>query len=183
MKRLVMALAAVAVMAIGTAAVVSAQTPTPQGQPGWGWGCWGWGGGAYGNGNYDPATNPTIQRLAGKIGIAAADLVQQLKSGKSVMDVANGKVSEDDLVNVLLQPQVDMLNLRVKYGYLTQDQANAIQQTMATQARYQLEQKGFSFGWGGPGYGPGMMGGFGAPGWGPGMMGRGFGPRTQSFRY
>ncbi len=179
MRRLILALAAVAMLAIGTAAAVSAQTPTPQQvQPGWG--CWG--GGA--NGNYDPATNPTIERLADKIGISAADLVQQLKSGKSVVDVAGSKVSEQDLVNVLLQPQTDMLKLRVQYGYLTQDQADAAQKYMADRAKYQLEQKGLTFGWGG-----GMMGGFG----GPGMMGRGFGgrgfggpgygPRTQGFSY
>lgn len=170
MKRLILALAAVAVLAIGTAAAVSAQTPTPsQGQPGWG--CWG--GGAYGS--YDPATNPTLERLADKIGISAADLAQQLKDGKSVLDVAGSKVSEQDLVNLLVAPQTDMLNLRVKYGYLTQDQANAMQKYLADRAKAQLEQKGFAFGWGGGmmgGYaGPGMMGGYG----GPGTMGRGFG--------
>ncbi len=179
MKRLILALAAVAVLAIGTAAAVSAQTPTPsQGQPGWG--CWG--GGAYGS--YDPATNPTLERLADKIGISAADLAQQLKDGKSVLDVAGSKVSEQDLVNLLVAPQTDMLNLRVKYGYLTQDQANAMQKYVADRAKAQLEQKGFAFGWGGGmmgGYaGPGMMGGYAGPGMmggygGPGTMGRGFG--------
>lgn len=166
-KRVFIALAVVAILGIGTAAAVFAQTPTPQGQFGWGCPMWGWGG--YGNAT-NAANNPTIQRLADKIGVSASDLAQQLQSGKSVMEVNNGKVSEQDLVTVLIQPQVDALNLRVKYGYLTQDQANSMQQYMADRAKYQLEQKGFYFGaggFGGPGYGPGMMGrGFGGPGYG-----------------
>ena len=60
--------------------------------------------------------------------------------------------------------------MAVKYGYVTQDQANSIQQYMAARAKYQVEQKGF---FGGYGYGPGMMGG--GFGFGPGMM-HGFGP-------
>ena len=168
-KRVFIALAVVAILGIGTAAAVFAQTPTPQGQFGWGCPMWGWGWGGNGN-TTGAASNPTIQRLADKIGISASDLAQQLQSGKSVMDVNNGKVSEQDLVTVLIQPQVDALNLRVKYGYLTQDQANSMQQYMADRAKYQLEQKGFYFGaggFGGPGYGPGMMGrGFGGPGYG-----------------
>lgn len=182
MKKIIIALAVVAVLAIGTAAVVSAQTPTPQGQPGWG--CWGWGG-AGTNGSYDPASNPTLKRLADKIGISAADLAQQLQAGKSVVDVANGKVSEDDLVKVLLQPQIDALNLRVKYGYLTQEQADTMLKYATDRAKQLLERKGLSFGWGwGPGFGHGMMGwGFGGPGMMGGFGGPGFGPRPQGFRY
>ncbi len=160
MKRLVVALAAVGVLVVGSVGAAFAQTPTPPAN-GYGWGHMGWG-----YGNYDPASNPTIKRLADKIGIAAADLAQQLKDGKSIVDVAAGKASEQDLVNVLLQPQIDMLGVQVKYGYLTQDQANSLQQYMTNRAKYQLEQKGF---FGGYGYGRGMMGGFG------GMMGGGFG--------
>ena len=184
MKRLVVALAAVGVLAIGSVGAAFAQTPTPPTNP------YGWGHMGYGYGNYDPTSDPTIKRLADKIGIAPADLVQGLRNGQSVVDVAAGKVSEQDLVNVLLQPQIDALNLQVKYGYLTQDQANSVQTNMANQAKFQLEQRGlfdgsngngYGYGYGimggfggmmggfGPGYGGGMMGGFG------GMMGRGFG--------
>ena len=162
MKRLMVAVAAAGVLVVSSVGAAFAQTPTPPTNQ-YGWGHMGWG-----YGNYDPASNPTLKRLADKIGIGAADLVQQLKNGKSVVDVAAGKVSEQDLVNVLVQPQTDMLNLQVKYGYLTQDQANSLQKYMADRAKFQLEQKGF---FGGYGYGPGMMGG----GFG-GMMGRGFGP-------
>ena len=90
---------------------------------------------------------------------AEVGLVQQLRNGQSVVDIAAGKVSEQDLVSVLLQPQTEVLNLQVKYGYLTQDQANSLQNYMANQAKSQLEQKGFLYGV--FGYGYGMMGGFG----------------------
>jgi hypothetical protein len=166
MKRLLVAVAVVGVLVIGSVGAVFAQTATPTPQtPPYGPGPMGWG---YWNSN--PASNPTIKRLADKIGISATDLVQQLQSGKSVVDVAGSKVSEQDLITVLMQPRIDMLNVQVKYGYLTQDQANSIQQYMTNAAKYQLEQKGF---FGGYGYGPGMMGG--GFGFGPGMM-HGFGP-------
>lgn len=175
MKRLVIALAAVAVLAVGTAAVTFAQTPTP-GQTGWG--CWG--GGA--NGNYDPADNPTLAGLAEKLGMSAADLSKELQAGKSVAEVAKAKnVELKTLVEVLQAPQLEMLKWRVEKGYLTQEQADAMQKYMAERTSYQLEQKGgFGYGWGrggmmGPGFG-GMMG----PGYG-GMMGPGFGPRGGSF--
>lgn len=127
------------------------------------------GAGTYGN--YDPTSNPTIKRLADKIGIGASDLVKELQSGKSVVEVAKGKnVDEQALVDLLLAPQTDTLAIKIKYSYLTQDQANSIQKLAADRIKYQLEQKGF---FGGFGYGH-MMGGYGFGG----MMGHGFGPTT-----
>lgn len=53
--------------------------------------------------------------------MGAKDLVADLQSGNSVIDVAKAQsVSEQTLVDALLAPEVDSLNLRVKYGYLTQ---------------------------------------------------------------
>lgn len=170
MKRLVIVLAVVAVLAVGTAAVAFAQTPKPE-QPGWG--CWG---GAAG-GTYDPADNPTVKRLAEAIGISTGDLSKELQSGKSVAEVAQARnVELQTLVDLLQEPHAEMLAIRVKYGYLTQEQADAMQKAMAERIQWQLEQKG-GYGWGrggmmGPGFG-GMMGR-------GGMMGPGFGgPRFQ----
>jgi len=200
MKRIIIAVAAVAVLAVGTAAATFAQTPpTPQGQ---GSSCQGWGGSA--QGNYDPANNPAIKQLADKLGVPANDLVTQLQGGKSVADVAKEKgVDEQALVDLLQAPQIEMMKIRVKYGYLTQDQADQAQKYMADRVKAQLEQKGF---FGGNGYGPGGMMGGGAGGAGGGMMGPGsqgsqgsqggsgmmgggagprggFGARTQGFTY
>lgn len=184
MKRLMVALAAATLLVVGTGAVVLAQTPTPWSQGQFGWGCPGWGGGAYGN--YDPAQNPTLQLLAEKIGISAKDLAAELQAGKSVAEVAKARnVSEQTLVDALLAPRLEMLEIRVKYGYLTREQADAAKQAMAESVKWQLNQKGYlgGAGWGrgmmGPGYGPGMMG----PGYGPGMMGRGYGVGPRGFAY
>ena len=172
MKRLVIGLVVAGLLAVGTAGAVFAQTPAPGGawQPGWG--CWGGGYGAA-NGNYDPSTNPTVQRLASALNMSAQDLASELKGGKSVADVAKEKnVSLDSVVSTLLQPQKDMLALRVKYGYITQEQADAALKAMTDAATSQLQQQGYLGG--GYGWGPGMMGSYG---WGPGMMGRGgYGP-------
>jgi hypothetical protein len=197
MKRLIIAAAAVSVLAVVTAVGVFAQTPpAAQGQ---GWSCPGWGAGA--QGNNDPSTNPTIKALADKLGIQASDLVSQLQGGKSVADVAKDKgVSEQTLIDLLQAPMVDMMKVRVQYGYLTQDQADQAQKYMAERIKTQLEQKGFVGGYGmmgggmmGRGFGGGMMGpggqgmmGRGGQG-GPGMMGGGYGPRggarTQGYSY
>ncbi len=170
MKRWAIALALMALLVVATGAMVSAQTsPTPA-QPGWG--CWG--GGAYGN--YDSADNPTLRALADKLGMSTADLSKELQAGKSVADVAAAKgVKEQDLIDLLTAPQAEMLKIRVQYGYLTQEQADAMQKYMADRVKWQLEQKGF-FGNSGTA-GRGMMGGFGMMGGGFGMMGGGFGPR------
>ena len=180
MKRLVISLAAAALLVAGSGAAAMAapmladQTPQP------GWVCPAWSGSF---GNYDPTTNPTVKLVAGKLGIGADALVSELKSGKSVADVAKEKnVDEQSLIDALMAPQNDMMATRVKYGYLTQDQANQALQYMSQAIKNQLETKGFFAGGSGsgttgPGYfGPGMMGGgFGGGAYGPGMMGGGFG--------
>ena len=183
MKRLLVSLAAAAVM---VAAIVPAAMAAPDYQqvppgPGWGWGCDGWGNGGWGDGygtqgNYDYSQIPMWKTLADKLGMNANDLVKELQGGKSVADVAASKdVSEQSLIDALMAPQIDALNARVQNSYLTQTQADSIQQAEAARVKYMLEQKGFagSYGWGGTAGGYGM-------GWGgmmgPGMMGRGYGP-------
>lgn len=175
MKRLVISLAAVALLAVGSGAVAMAAPMLADQTPQQGWICPAWAGSF---GNYDPATNPAIKQLAGKLGIGADVLSGELKAGKSVADVAKEKnVDEQTLIDTLMAPQNDLMATRVKYGYLTQDQANQALQYMAQAIKNQLELKGYF----GGGYGPGMMGrGFGpgaaGPGTaGPGFMGGGFG--------
>ena len=175
MKRLLVSLGAAAVM---VAAIVPAAMAAPDYQqvpPGPGWGCGGWGYGYGAQGNYDYSQIPMWKTLGDKLGTNANDLVKELQGGKSVADVAAEKgVSEQSLIDALMAPQIDALKLRVQNGYLTQPQADSIQQAEANRVKYMLEQKGFAggYGWGG------MMGGYGT-GWGgmmgPGMMGRGFG--------
>ena len=180
MKRVIVALAAVALLAMaGTAAVAFAapmltgQVPQSPGQQQTTT-C----GGATGNtGSYNPASSPTVKSLAGKLGISADDLVGELKSGKSVADVSKEKnVDEQSLIDTLMAPRKDMMAIAVKYGYLTQDQANQALQNMSQAAKNQIESKGLTGSFGGMmggGFG-GMMGGQ----TGAGMMGGGTGATT-----
>jgi hypothetical protein len=164
MKRLAVVLAAATVLAVGSAASAFAAPSFADQTPQLGWNCPGWAGVS---GTYDPTTNPTIKQMADKLGIGADALVNELKGGKSVADVAAAQnVDLQALVDTLMAPQNDLMATRVKYGYLTQDQANQALQNMSTAIKNELQVKGF-FG----GFGPGMMGG----GFGPGMMGGGFG--------
>ena len=180
MKRLFVSLAAAAVM---VAAIVPAAMAAPDYQqvppgPGWGWGCDGWGNGGWGNGygtqgSYDYSQVPMWKILADKLGINANDLVKELQGGKSVADVAAEKgVSEQSLIDALMAPQIDALKLRVQNGYLTQTQADSIQQAEAARVKYMLEQRGFAgnHGWGGYGVGPGMTGAHGHASGDHGMM-------------
>ncbi len=181
MKRLLVSLAAAAAMA---AVIVPAAMAATAGQaapgPGYGWGCpmWGYGYGSGAQANIDYSQIPTWKTLGDKLGMNPNDLVKELQGGKSVADVASEKnVSEQTLIDALMAPQIDLLKLRVQYGYMTHDQANAAQQAEAASVKSMLEQKGFSGGYGPGGYGygfgmgPGMMWGNGYGRGGYGMMG------------
>lgn len=173
MKRWAVILVGATVLALGTAAAAFAQTPTTPSQQ-WGWGHMGWD--AYGT--YDPASNPTVIRLAEKLGISAADLVAQLRDGKSVADVAKEKgVELRTLVDEVQAPMVETMKVNTAYGFLSQEQAGYMLDLMAERTRYVLEQKGFYGGFGMAGGYGGMMGGYGGPAGGFGGMMGGFGGR------
>ncbi|MCL4369359.1 MAG: hypothetical protein M1380_00380 [Chloroflexi bacterium] len=149
--------------------------------PGYGW-ChggygpgmmgFGWGGQAY------------LKRIGDLIGMTPADITAQQNAGSSLADIAGTKgVGEDKLIDYLLQPTKEMMQVAVKYNYLTQDQFNNMLNFMTQRMKQVVEYKGAPAG--GPGVGP--QGGPGpgprgrrssdsdANGWGPGrggMMGR-----------
>lgn len=120
------------------------------------------------------------------LGLTQSDLQNQLASGKTLGDLAAAKsVSQDVLIQTMLGPYTDHLTIMVKYGYLTQAQADSYTQQARTRLQTVITSKiGTSGGFGGMmrgwlnggqtqttppsgNYGPGMMGG----GFG-GMMGR-----------
>lgn len=188
MKRLAIAVAVAALLVVGSAVVVLGQTPDNGSRSGQGCGMGGWGTGA--NGNPAFAGNPMLKTIADKLGMGVDDLAAQLQSGKSVMDVAAGKASKEELVAALQAPQSEMMDIQVKYGRLTAEQATQMKELMAERWGAMLDQQGWFGGAGrgqgfaprggmmGPGNGP-MMGPGNGPMMGPGngpMMGRGFGP-------
>ncbi len=169
MRRLATAIAAAALLAVGTAVGAGAttlldeQTPTQ-------WVCPGFSGFNGAAGNYNPANNPIFKSVADKLGMAPDALANELKAGKSVADVAGEKkVDLQTLVDVITGPQKEMMAIRVKYGFLTQAQADDVLKNMAAAVKGQLSVKGA--------FGGAMMGGFGmmGGGFGPGGMMRGFG--------
>ncbi|MBI2934324.1 MAG: hypothetical protein HYY29_02015 [Chloroflexi bacterium] len=161
------------------------------------WGCPMMGDGTGQAGAY---ITPDLQRIAAFLGLAPEDLRTQLQSGKSLAQIAQGKnITRQALLDAVLAPVKDTLQLRLKYGYLTQAQFDAILQQETAGANAFIDRtsattttpgQGYAPGAGGygGGYGgmmgrggmmgggmmggPGMMGG----GFGPGMMGGGFGP-------
>ncbi len=134
-------------------------------------------------------------QVASLLGLTQTDLQNQLASGKTLADLADAKgVSHDILVQTMLGPYTDHLAIMVKYGYLTQAQADTYTQQAQTRLQTVITSKigtqggfgGMMRGWPngspnstntapsgsyGPGYG--MMGGRGMMGGGfGGMMGR-----------
>ncbi|MDP3064347.1 MAG: hypothetical protein Q8O40_14220 [Chloroflexota bacterium] len=93
--------------------------------------------GMMGGGGMGLADQVTLTRVAGVLGISADDLLAQLKEGKTVAQVAEAKgVSTDTVADTILAPEAEILTVRVKYGYLTQEQADSI----LAQAAQRVEQ-------------------------------------------
>lgn len=106
----------------------------------------------------------TITRLAGILSVTPADLTAQLQTGKTLAAIAGEKnVPTSTLVDAIVAPYADQIALRVKYGYITQAQAQALLDTARQNAGALLSENlsnygGYTGGWGM--MGSGMMGGF-----------------------
>lgn len=160
-------IALVALLTLTFAGTALAHPPTPNATPrGYG----------YGVGLLDRVT---LQRVADLLGITADEVADQRREGKALAEIAQAQgVAEEALTDTILAPFKDWLTLQVKYGYLTQEQADArlrfqearVKELISTtpgpfRGRGYGRGYGWGHGWGGFG---GMMGGFG--GWR--MMGR-----------
>lgn len=162
--------AVVLVGVIGANSAFAQETPTPPDGRAWNTGGYcGGGGGMMGS---DPVT---MKRVAGVLGLTYEQLSARLTKGETIAQVAQAQgVASSLVVNTILAPQSEMLQVRVKNGYLTEAQAQAIQE----QARLRIEQaitvplNGSATSPGGyaPGCGGGTWGGLGG-----GMMGGGRG--------
>lgn len=159
-----------------TSALAAPPTPTQPGTPSWGYGGFGMMGG------YE------LGRVAKLLGVTTSDIVTQLRQGKTLVEIATGKATEQELIDLLIAPNADQLKLRVKYEYITQEQADyllgqAIERTKtAINTSWSTGSNGQGGFWG-PMHGGfgGMMGGLGGMmGVFGGMMG-GFGGPTGGF--
>jgi hypothetical protein len=138
--------------------------------------------GANGNSYFD---GPTMSRMAGVLGLSTADLSSELESGKTLASLAQEhNVTTTALEDAIIAPYADQVASRVKYGYLTQEQADTFMANAREHASslFQLDLSnaseddhgyfddcydfmsangyGFGEGWGGM-MGPGMMYGWG----------------------
>ncbi|MBI2958002.1 MAG: hypothetical protein HYY32_04080 [Chloroflexi bacterium] len=95
-----------------------------------------WCGGPGASGMMDQAFQATAQRVAALFGVTAADLQAQLQSGKTLAAMATEKgVSQDNLVKTILGPMSEQMDLMVKYGYMTREQADSMAGRMKTWAQ------------------------------------------------
>jgi hypothetical protein len=93
---------------------------------------------SYGNSYID---GPTMNRLATVLGMTPADLSNQLTSGKTLATLAQEhNVTTQALEDAIVAPYADQLGTQVKYGYLTQDQANNQLANAKNQAGSLLQQ-------------------------------------------
>ncbi len=139
------------------------------------------GGGMMGGGFAGLGNSVTLQRIASVLGIAPADLQTSLSRGETIAQIAQSKKVETKLViDAILAPESETLQLRVKYGYITQAQATAVLEQSRLRAEQAIQRPLYGYGntstapgsTGNYGYGRGMMSGnFG----GRGMMGGGGG--------
>jgi hypothetical protein len=128
----------------------------------------------------------TLQRVAATLGITYDQLVKELQRGQTISAIATAqKVDLSKVIDTVVAAQTDMVNVLVKYGYVTQDEANTIIANLRVRVESILSAtapeaaSGYGYGYGmmgsgsvssvvpGTGYGYGMMGraGRGMMGW------------------
>jgi len=125
----------------------------------------------------------TLKRVAGILGLTYDELIARLNRGETIAQVAEAqKVALTLVVDTIVAPETEMIQVQVKYGYLTQAQAQSTleqirywaEQAVTSQASAYSQTTGPATGYNQPygsGYG-GMMGGWQGQG---GMMGGGRG--------
>lgn len=119
----------------------------------------------------------TVVRVAKVLGLTPAELTAALQEGQTLSQIATSRnVSTDAVVAAITAPHKDSIQLRVTYGYMTQEQADALLEQLDQNARALLDRDfsgqtsgGYGNGWGAMAdYCDGMMAEYGGAG---GMMG------------
>ncbi len=121
-----------------------------------------------------PGAGVVPEAAAEALGIPQDQLMQELRDGKSLAEVAEGQgMSVDELSEALLAQVKAQLDALVADGKLTQEQADQIFQRTEENIDSIVNAEGGLGGCGGPRRGPGGFGG--PPGGGGGFGGRWFG--------
>ncbi len=70
---------------------------------------------------------PTIVRLAEVLDLTPEELVSLLQAGETLSGIADAQnIDEEVVVTAILTPHTSQITLRVDYGYITQEQADAM---------------------------------------------------------
>ncbi len=123
-------------------------------------------------------TMPTL--LADALGMTSEELYAALSDGQTIAELAQAQgVEMDALLEALIAPRIEQLDLAVAGGYMTQEQADWMIEMMTTQMAWRLESYGLGYG-GHGGYGGGGCGMIGGGGSYGGRQGGRMGGRWQS---
>lgn len=96
-----------------------------------------------------------LEAVAKVLGITPQELMQSVRDGKTIGDLAReNNVPLQQVVDVLVAPIKERLDAGVKAGELTQDQANRILAGRRAEVELMLSGQRFGFGPFGPGRGP-----------------------------
>ena len=70
---------------------------------------------------------PTVVRLAEVLDLTPEELVSLLQTGETLSEIADAQnIAEEAVVTAILAPHTSQITLRVDYGYITQEQADAM---------------------------------------------------------
>lgn len=83
---------------------------------------------------------PTLVRIARALGLTREELLAHLQEGESISAIAAGQnISENEVIEAIIAPYRDELQLREKYGYISQEQADALLEQAREHARDMLD--------------------------------------------
>jgi predicted DNA-binding protein YlxM (UPF0122 family) len=85
----------------------------------------------------------SFKDLASVLGINQQDILNQLKAGQSLAEIASAhNVAEQTLIDQLVKDSTQKIDQAVQTGKLTQDKANQIETKLPDQVKKMVEQKG-----------------------------------------
>ena len=118
-------------------------------------------------GNGYGAGSGITQQLASLLNNTPADIQSRLQAGATLMDLANEQgVTQDQLVEAIMARFNDHVDLMVKYGYISQDDAVTLRQQVREQVQTMVNTpNGEQLGW------RDYMDDYGCPGFGLGPDG------------
>lgn len=84
---------------------------------------------------------PSLDRLATTLGITTEDLAARLDAGQTLAQIATEQgVATEAVVETILAPHLAQIDIMVQYGYMTEEQAATMKQTMQERVAELLDE-------------------------------------------